>query len=201
MSIVQLDEATHTYTLDGVILPSVTQIIGSLYDFSRVDPDLLERASEFGNHVHTACELDDEGDLDYPKLDPALRPRVNAWRAFKQTTKFKVAINEGIVHSKKFRYAGKLDRFGILCKGPTCRQAIIDIKTCTDLNDAIGLQLAGYEIAAREEGLITGRSCARYAVQLRGDGTYRMCEYKDASDANYFLSFLNCHRWRFDHAI
>lgn len=198
---IEFREEDHSYHLDGVRVPSVTQIIGSLYDFSHVDPDLLERAADFGKSVHTACELDDNDDLDYPKLDPALRPYVDAWRAFKQTTQFKVSLNERIVHSKKFRYAGKLDRFVILCKGPTCKQAIIDIKTCTDLHDAIGLQLAGYEIAAREEGLITGRSCARYAVQLRGDGTYRMREYKDASDANYFLSFLNCHRWRLDHAV
>lgn len=201
MSVVQLDEATHTYRLDGVILPSVTQIIGSLYDFKHVDPDLLERASDFGKAVHTACELDDNDDLDYPGLDQALRPYVDAWRSFKQTTKFKVSLNEGIVYSKKFRYAGTLDRFGILCRGPTCRQGVVDIKTCTNLHPAIGLQTAGYEIAAREMGLITGRSCTRYAVQLRGDGTYRMQEYKDASDANYFLSFLNCHRWKLDHAV
>lgn len=199
MSVVQLDEATHTYTLDGVRLPSVTQIIASLYDFSNVDPDLLERASEFGRAVHTACELDDKDDLG--DTDLALMPYVQAWRAFRRTTDFEVILNEQVVHSEKYRYAGTLDRVGIIHKGKSIRPSIIDIKTCSELHDAIGLQLSGYERAAREMGLIKGRYIWRYAVQLRGDGTYLMQEYKDASDANYFLSFLNCLRWRLDHAI
>ena len=52
-----IDE-THTYIYDGVVLPSITQILkvkfGNKYDF--VPKDTLERASQQGTTVHKAIE-------------------------------------------------------------------------------------------------------------------------------------------------
>ena len=63
---------THTYIYDGVILPSVTQIIkvkfGHKYD--GVPAFVLQRASAKGTAVHSAieryCKLDEES--DFPEL-------------------------------------------------------------------------------------------------------------------------------------
>lgn len=48
----------HTYLVDGVIVPSITQILklkfGSKYD--NVNPQTLQRASEKGTEVHSAIE-------------------------------------------------------------------------------------------------------------------------------------------------
>lgn len=60
---------THTYLVDGVIVPSITQILkckfGNKYD--RVDSTTLQRASEKGTEVHEAieryCKTGEEKDL------------------------------------------------------------------------------------------------------------------------------------------
>lgn len=54
----EFDEDTHTYIVDGMIVPSVTQLLemyyGSKYD--RVDERTLQRAAERGTKVHKAIE-------------------------------------------------------------------------------------------------------------------------------------------------
>lgn len=49
---------THTYLYDGLMLPSVTQILGVKYknDYASVPPAVLENASRRGTAVHKAIE-------------------------------------------------------------------------------------------------------------------------------------------------
>ena len=49
---------THTYLYDGLILPSVTQILGVRYknDYASVPPAVLENAAKRGTAVHKAIE-------------------------------------------------------------------------------------------------------------------------------------------------
>lgn len=49
---------THTYLYDGVMLPSVTQILGVNYknDYASVPPAVLDNASKRGTAVHKAIE-------------------------------------------------------------------------------------------------------------------------------------------------
>lgn len=49
---------THTYLYDGLMLPSVTQILGVKYknDYASVPPAVLENASKRGTAVHKAIE-------------------------------------------------------------------------------------------------------------------------------------------------
>lgn len=51
-------EDTHTYLYDGLMLPSVTQIIGVKYrnDYASVTPAVLNNASKRGTAVHKAIE-------------------------------------------------------------------------------------------------------------------------------------------------
>ena len=51
-------EDTHTYLYDGLMLPSVTQIIGVKYrnDYASVPPAVLNNASKRGTAVHKAIE-------------------------------------------------------------------------------------------------------------------------------------------------
>lgn len=50
--------ATHTYLYDGLMLPSVTQILGVKYknDYASVPPAVLKNASKRGTAVHKAIE-------------------------------------------------------------------------------------------------------------------------------------------------
>lgn len=187
---IEFDELTHTYKLNSVVVPSVTQCTGLLQDFSCVPRDVLQAAADFGTHVHTATELYDHGVLDEEKLDENLVPWLAAWKRFLAETGFEIAGLEQIVYSKSKRYAGKLDRVGML----NGKKAIIDIKTPTNVSKAAGPQTAGYAQAYEE---MTGEKVAgRYAVQLKGDGSYRLIPYKDKNDVHIFNACLSVVSWK-----
>lgn len=184
---------THTYTLDGQSIPSVTKVLkeAGLIDFSKVNPDILERALNFGTAVHLACELYDTNDLNETTLDNNLRPYLDGWIKFLKDTGFKIESTEERVVSKKFWYAGTLDRRGTLSK-----RAVLDIKTGVDFGPATALQLAAYENGYNEDKPFKERIKERICVLLRNDGTYKMEVYKDKGDFSVFLSCLTLRNWR-----
>lgn len=54
----EYDDDTHTYIVDGVIKPSVTQILGLKFnDYAGVSSEVLERASQKGTTMHKAIEM------------------------------------------------------------------------------------------------------------------------------------------------
>lgn len=54
---VEYDEETHCYIVDGIVVPSVTQILGALFnDYEGVSAVVLERAREKGTALHEAIE-------------------------------------------------------------------------------------------------------------------------------------------------
>lgn len=57
-SVLEFYPETHTYLYDGLILPSVTQILGVKYrnDYASVPPAVLNNASKRGTAVHKAIE-------------------------------------------------------------------------------------------------------------------------------------------------
>ena len=188
MSLV-FNSENHEYKLDDVKLSSVTQILqgAGLSDFSKVNPDILERAKKFGTSTHLACQLYDENRLDIKSLDIALEPRLESWILFKRDfgiTEFKEIEKQ--VYSTKYQYAGCLDRL-------TMEDALIEIKTCTTIPKTTGLQLSGYQGAYEEQYKVKIKR--RICVQLL-DGTYRLEEYKEKSDFRVFTSCLNVINWR-----
>ena len=174
----------HQYLLDGVVLPSVTQVLRSvgLINFSGIDQEILNRASALGTAAHQACHYDDLGDLDESTLDHHLKPYLEAWRAFRGDMLF-YSIEQPLCHPD-YGFAGTPDRIA----GKT----IIDIKTSSVVYPWTGLQLAGYSILA---DIPTAR---RLAVQLKPDGKYSVTEYTDRNDRACFLSCLAIYNWKFN---
>ena len=187
------DEEKHEYTLDGIVLPSVTQIIqeAGLSDYSFVNETVLKAAANFGTAAHLACELEDYKDLDYDSLNPELRPYLNGWNKFKKDTGFICEEIEKRVYSKKYLYAGTLDRVGPLFK----RKALVDIKTGTSLPKWIRLQTAGYKIIYNEGLKIKDQIKDRYVVQLLPDD-YKLEQHIDKSDTDVFLAALTIRNWK-----
>jgi hypothetical protein len=185
------DEGPHVYRWDGAPVPSVTQIIKPLYSFDFVDPAVLERARQEGVAIHKMVELDCVGELDEDGLPAWLRSYFAAWRAFVAETGFELEASEQRVYSPTYRYAGTLD-----LRGRTRRhaRALIDVKRSFAAGRAIGVQLAGYAQAV--EWPTDGRNaCARYGLQLRADGTYRMQAFADPKDWSVFLACLTLKNW------
>ena len=88
MSALVFNEDRHEYSLDGQRLPSVTQLLAPLVDYSKVPKDVLERAQQLGTAVHRMTELFDNDDLDEDSLSDELRPYLAGWIKFRAECQF-----------------------------------------------------------------------------------------------------------------
>ncbi len=185
---------THEYFLDGAKIPSVTQVLkdAGIINFSNVSIEILNAACLFGIAVHKTCELYDMQNLDESSLDPNLQPYLNAWIKFRKDTKFEIKGIEKKVYSRKFRYAGTLDRVGFLFIN---KYSVIDIKTGFELSPATAIQTAAYDYAYQEM-IGTRAHNKRYSVLLKPDGTYKVEEYKNKNDFDIFLAALSVYNFK-----
>lgn len=187
---ITFDPIKHEYFLEGRKVPSVTQILSSLTDFSKVNLSVLEYAREFGTGVHLACEFNDNNDL--AELPEVYVPYLEGWKKFLNDYKVEILEVEKMVYSKNFRYAGTVDRIAKIKNKIT----VIDIKS-GQKNPVFALQLSGYKIALEEMGV---KPKARMTVYLKPEG-YSVQEYKDTFDDAVFLSALYLHNWKINNKI
>lgn len=196
----KFDAATHTYTLAGAVLPSVTQILKPLYSFYRVPQEVLDAKAALGTAVHRACELLDNDDLDQETdegkagLEP-IAGYLQGYVKFKAEMQPIVLENERQLYHPGHLYAGTIDR----------RYSIkadlwdIDLKSTVAMSPIVGLQTAAYSEMFKANG---ARSRARRgALQLFPDGKYKLHEFKDPSDFAVFLSLLNVLRFKERHSL
>jgi hypothetical protein len=194
------DEASHTYRYQGQVVPSVTQVLQPVMDLSHVPPEVLASAAAFGVAVHKACELDDLDQLDEESLDDALAPYLSAWRKFCRDYDVEWQGIEERVYHTQLRYAGTLDRRGLVRVDPRRdyrTPAIVDIKSGTVLYPAVGPQLAAYHRALNEASVTT----KRLAVQLKPDATYVAKWHDDPTDFALFCSLLTLRNWCAKHGV
>lgn len=83
-------EETHTYLYDGVVLPSITQLLktkfGGKYD--GIPKDILERAADMGSAVHKSIE-----DFEKQGIESNL-PELRNYKFLKKAYKFDCIDNE-----------------------------------------------------------------------------------------------------------
>lgn len=201
MNTLAFDEATHTYTLNGAVVPHVTGVTDALAVYAGVPYHVLQAKAELGSAVHYATELDDDGDLDETSVPDEIRGYVQAWRSFRGETGFEVLANEHRVYSESYLYAGTLDRVGhfhALRGARKDTRVLIDLKTTYKLLPAVGPQTSGY-MQAWNEMNPAAKVTRRYAVQLKADASYRLEELKELTDWSVFLSALVLFNWRARH--
>ncbi len=193
MTDLAFDVDTHTYTLDGRVVPSVTQVLADTV----IDTTWFTEASRLrGSAVHAACHYDDEGDLQEGSLPSSRLGYLEAWRSFRKDTRVEILAVERRVLSRRYMYAGTLDRI-VRFPGTNPHIAeIIDIKTGVP-DRAAGLQMAAYGNALVEEGgLPWAISPTRRAVQLFDDGRYKVHVYDDLTDFATFTACLAVYRFK-----
>jgi hypothetical protein len=159
----EYDDDTHTYIVDGVIVPSVTQILGVKFGnkYAGVNRSTLERAANRGTAIHKAIE----NFCKYGEDDGA--KEVHNFNFLKKRYGFNVLENETpIIISKDDTpiAAGRLDLI-LDIKGDT---AIADIKTTSVLDkEYLAYQLNLYRIGYMQS---YGRNVSElYGVHLRED--------------------------------
>jgi len=182
-------EEGHVYQYDGLVVPSVTQVLEPLIDYSMVPDFRLAMAADRGTNVHKMCELHDYGTLE--DYEPEYEPYLDAWIMFLEDTGFEAEIIETRLYHPVFKYAGAVDRVG-MSKG---KRVILDIKTTFTLMPAVGPQTAAYQEMWNKNNPHM-KAKQRWAVQLKSDGTYRIERLKGVTDFSVFTSCLNIHNWR-----
>ena len=199
------DEATYIYRIDGVIVPSVTQILRPLYDFSAIPRDVLAKAAAFGTAVHTMCLHELAGVLEYGDLDEGLLPCLDAftnWQADYRDIAARLdggvwnheeetIIGDGFrvekpIGHKRLGYAGRPD---IIIDG----FMVIDIKSREPNKVTDGIQCEGYEKAHIESGGAKGPYEHR-VLYLKRDGTYQFVKVNHRDNSSRFRKLLDYHK-------
>ncbi|MDD5086069.1 MAG: hypothetical protein PHE61_08600 [Candidatus Omnitrophica bacterium] len=187
------DAVNHIYRLRGDIIPSNTGILSAegLFDYIGVPEASMEAARLFGSAVHKACELWDKSTLDESILSKPLVPYLDAWKKF--VREMQPVVNtewiERPICSYQHRFGTIPDRVWTINNKLT----VLEIKSTSTMQKAVGIQLAGQAIAIKEN---LGPVKQRWAVQLKDNGTYQIYTYESRADETIFISCLNVWRWK-----
>lgn len=141
-------EDTHTYLADGVIVPSVSELIRYRFPdaYKGIPERVLKKKADYGTKVHQYIEkfIDKEftlEELNKKRIDPNIKIAVEQFEYLRKMWAFHIKDYEQIV-SYKDKFAGTYDL-------RTIDDLIIDLKTTSELHeDWLKWQLALYYLGA-----------------------------------------------------
>ena len=182
------DEERHRYTVAGMAVPGITQIL-KLTGF--VEASWFTRESrERGTAVHRACWYMSEKALDWQSVDPTILPRVEQFADFLEEYKpALVAAPEQPLYSFSHGFAGTPDFIFTVMGHPS----IIEVKTGR-AGLAAKLQTAAQKILIEENLGI--KDIRRFAFELSGEGRYKFVPHTDHGDKVMFLNAVSMVRRR-----
>ena len=142
---IEFIEETHTYLVDGIIVPNISTIIGEVLfpnKYGGIPEYIMEQAREFGTNVHRAIETDDITwltALEFSKYDE--------WLGLCLKHKIKPLKHEQIVfykHEGEVIFIGTLDMVAKILN----KLVLIDVKTTYNLDkNYLVWQLSFYALA------------------------------------------------------
>ena len=201
MSELLFNPDTHEYHVNGIRLPSVSQVLNTwILTYSGyvntitgvvIDKEVFEASGDFGTAIHLAIKYLFTTGLNWDGLDPALIPPLKQFEQWRKDINLKLIFCEHSMFSKRYGYAGTPDIIG-----EADGKILVDVKT-GDYGQGAA-QLAGYEQLYNENYRSSGgwRIVKKYVLYLPKDGGDYKFEVVNDKDAwNYFLSRLNCHKY------
>lgn len=177
----QFDEEKHEYTLNGKIMPSVTEIMRFITDrkYEPVTESILDIAKNKGTQVHMACEVYNK--TGYVGIEDEYKGYLEAYMKWVKDngidrTKLESEIK---LYHKVLNYAGTIDMI-------YDKKSIIDIKTCHDIDTkTTSVQTSAYREMAKCNGYDAISDC--YILWLSKNGDYKYVKLD-----NNFNVFLSC---------
>ena len=165
---IEFVEKTHTYLYDGVVIPSVSEIVkwyfGDMY--KDVPEDILKRSAEYGTNVHEAIEEY----IETGAIRDEYFGQVLNYISMEEVNLIDIESTEKII-CYEGKYAGRYDLLGTV-EG---RPALLDIKTTYKVNEEhLKLQLGLYRLAL-------GKDLDTYCVWLPKSGDKKLIKI-DAYD-------------------
>lgn len=140
---VEFIEQGHIYLVDGVITPSVSEILRFIFPnkYKDVPARVLEEKALFGTHIHEAIEAYE--DCQEPRLTDMERVTFNQYLRLKEEYQIIPLCMEMIIHYKDL-YAGRLDMIAYV----EVYNSLIDVKTTCKLDyESLAWQLGMYKLA------------------------------------------------------
>ena len=147
----------HLYLVDGVITPSVTQILNFLFPnkYKDVPPEILANKAEYGSILHKVIEIAEQEQMFEIE---ALKQKIEGINylielSFKQYLKIKEKYNLEVIEQEqivayKDLYCGTFD----MIANVNNKKSLIDIKTTAELDiEYLSWQLSFYELAKGEQ--------------------------------------------------
>ena len=187
MSTFEFREEDHSYWLDGQRLPSVTEILRPLKDFSAVPSHILQAACDYGTAVHKMVEIYIEGDLHEEALDPGLVGPLRAFKGWQQEHSHLVnpVVERPMCHPR-LGFAGTPDLIydGIV---------VVDLKTRPADRNTDSLQCAAYQELWEANGGLKGKYEHR-VLELKQSGDYVYTRVNDPQAHGMFRDLLAYHR-------
>lgn len=175
---IDFNEDKHEYSVNGVKVPSVSEILSPLNAdrYGDINPAVLRAAAEKGTAVHEMCEAIDYGiDPDEEEM-PEIQGYVDAYYQFLFDHDVYWKMVEQIVSFSRFDgelplYCGTIDRFGIV----DGRKAVVDIKTYASMTTEAQMT-ASCQTALYADAIDEPIRPKRYILHLKKDGKYRLID-------------------------
>ena len=192
MSELLFDPAAHRYTLDGVELPSVTQVLkinGLVPEYP--GGDFYKKR---GTAAHAACaslargtlSLEPDGSVSL-KTDSRIRGFVESFRRWLRLSGFQIKLIETTIHSPTWLVAGTVDYYGTI----DGKGIVVDLKTGKPARPAADLQTAAYALMLKEIHNLPVHDRITLCLDPDG-GTPEEQSYENmAEDMRHFLSALS----------
>ena len=154
MGAIEFKEDTHTYSVDGIVLPSVTQIISEIMPnkYANVNKRVLNEKAKFGTLGHKVIEDLDVADIENAKIhvrtieNKSLEICIREYLRLVRKHNIKPIAHEMKVHYA-YIYAGTLD----MIANVNNELSLIDVKFTSALDkEYLAWQLGMYALACNK---------------------------------------------------
>lgn len=141
---IEFIEEGHIYLMDGVIIPSVSEILHFIFPnkYAGIDKEILNKKAEYGSKIHETIECIEQNKT-FPELDSIQEFSISQYKRLKEKYKIEVIDQEQMINFKD-KYCGRFD----MIANVNDFYSLCDIKTTATLDkEYLSWQLSFYELA------------------------------------------------------
>lgn len=123
---IEFNEKDHIYTKNGIVLPSVTQIMQPLYEavYGKADMNASDNGKSKGKEIHRA--IDDYCEFGMIDISEEYRPYLDNFIRYIDEHQYEIVASEVMLYHPVYNYAGTID---IIVTDKKGEYGLIDNKT------------------------------------------------------------------------
>lgn len=106
---IEFNEKDHIYMKNGIVLPSVTQIMQPLYEqvYGKADSDASDNGKSKGKEIHRA--IDDYCEFGMIDISEEYKPYLDNFIRYIDEHQYEIVASEVMLCHPVYNYAGKID--------------------------------------------------------------------------------------------